>query len=160
MSRDHHGMEDFAKLARLLKEVSDEDLSCYLGKIDRVRASHSYCEICSLKFLAFCRYFSMDRLPKRYRSDVMEYEMRLRKVDNETLLKRDILSEVRQAIGAARTEQAVFPTNIRAFRGDAEPVPVVSAGLVEELSEEIKECLRVKNGDRSTQLRNRIYGRY
>ena len=127
-------MDDFSKLARLFKDVSDEDLTYYLGEIDRVRATHNYCIICSLKFLAFCRYFSAKRLPKRYQSDVIEYEKRLRTIDNEKIRKRDILSEVRQAIGAARTEPAVFPTNIRAFRGDEDPVPEITDGFVQYLS--------------------------
>ena len=160
MSRDRHGMDDFATLARLFKDVSDEDLTYYLGEIDRVRATHNYCVICSLKFLAFCRYFSMDRLPKRYQADGMEYEMRVRTIDNDKIRKRDILSEVRQAIGAARTEPAVFPTNIRAFRGDAEPGPEISDEFVQYLSENIAACRRMKNGDTAALLRKRIYGRY
>ena len=129
MARGRYGLREFGRLFYLLADVTDQKLGEYLNRIDDARSGH--CIKCSLKMLAFCRFYCGSRLEQRLAKYRREYEAELSVFGPE----RDILDEVGYAIDCAkpqppappppeskmtRMRQRVFPTDIRQFRGDFE----------------------------------------
>jgi len=131
MARHRYGMHEFGRLFYLLRDLKPPLLSRYLNQIDEVREGHRGCLRCSLKFLAFCRFFSGIQLPDRLAAYEREYDAMLWSFGPG----RDFMYEVREAIDRARPvtiasmppsarlpgpSLSVFPTDIRVFRGDFE----------------------------------------
>lgn len=112
LARGRYGLADYARLAHLLQEVNRDDLSHYLNEIDAVRASHSRCLPCSLKFLAFCVVYCRDQLPERRRAYLQRYETHLGPLRGT----RDFIAEVRAVIRASKQPTPIFITNVRFFR--------------------------------------------
>lgn len=131
MARNRYGMSEFGRLFYLLADLEDSQLKRYLDLVDEVRAGHLPCLRCSLKFVAFCRFFCGIRLPRRLLCYEREFEALLRRFGPG----RDFMSEVWEAIDGAKPAVValppplsrlrhqrlrVFPTEIRFFRGDFE----------------------------------------
>jgi len=131
MARGRYGLSEFGRLFYLLAGVSNQKLGEYLDQIDAARSGH--CIKCSLKILAFCRFYCGDRMEQRLGKFIREYELELELFDLERDSERDFLDEVGYAIECAKPQtpatpapeskgvkmwQRVFPTDIRLFRGD------------------------------------------
>ena len=131
MARTRYGMAEFGSLFYLLADLRDPLLHGYLDLVDEVREEHRLCLRCSLKFLAFCRFFCGIQLPRRLAAYEREYGRMVRKFGPG----RDFMYEVWEAIDTAKPVRntrpppssrlrnfplAVFPTEIRFFRGDFE----------------------------------------
>jgi hypothetical protein len=131
MARSRYGMGEFGRLFYLLGDLSRPVLSHYLDQIDEVREGHSECLRCSLKFMAFCRFFCGIQLPGRLAAYEREYDAKLWSFGKG----RDFMCEVWEAIDKAKPVRSacmspsarlrglslsVFPTEIRTFRGDFE----------------------------------------
>jgi hypothetical protein len=131
MARGQYGMGEFGRLFYLLADLSNERLQEYLDLIDEVRKSHRACLRCSIKFLAFCRFFCGIQLPVRLAGYETEYAEQVERFGPG----RDFMGEVREAIDRAKPVRfaapppssrlrnlalKVFPTEIRVFRGDFE----------------------------------------
>jgi hypothetical protein len=89
-----HGMDDYGRLASLLARVELHRLEGYLDAIDAVRHGHRRCLPCSLKFLAFCAFYTDKRLPKRHERYMEEFHRRRSSCGGS----RDFHSEVRAAV--------------------------------------------------------------
>jgi hypothetical protein len=131
MARNQYGMGEFGRLFYLISDLDKRRLEEVLDFIDEVRDSHRLCLRCSLKFVAFCRFFCGIQLPRRLASYEDEYDRLLALFGPE----RDFMSEVWEAIDGARPVATpkpppnsrlrsrsleIFPTEIRVFRGDFE----------------------------------------
>jgi hypothetical protein len=131
MARNQYGMEEFGRLFYLMLDLDDRRLEESLDFIDEVRESHRLCLRCSLKFVAFCMFFCGTQLPGRLAAYEREYDYLLGLFGPG----RDFMEEVREAIDKARPviapdpppnsrlrgrSLAIFPTEIRVFRGDFE----------------------------------------
>ena len=129
MARDRYGMAEFGRLFYLLKETDSPQLKRYLKLIDEVTESHGTCLRCTIKLVAFSRSFCGTLLPRRASAYGREYA-RLLDLFGED---RDFMAEVAAAIEAAKPPSgapftpdlkttnpslAIFPTDIRLFRGD------------------------------------------
>lgn len=129
MARGRYGMAEFGRLFYLLEQSDSSMLGRCLDRLDEVRVGHRACLRCSLKLAAFCIFFCGNRLLWRKAAYQREYDAMLWRFGQE----RDFMSEVRDAIAAARPagsarmptrarlrrlSLAVFPTEIRSFRGD------------------------------------------
>lgn len=131
MARNQYGMGEFGRLFYLLSDIDAGRLEEVLDFVDEVRASHRLCLRCSLKFVAFCRFFCGTQLPRRLAAYEREYDEMLAQFGKG----RDFMLEVREAIDKAKPVHppmappsarlrsrslAIFPTEIRMFRGDFE----------------------------------------
>jgi hypothetical protein len=131
MARGRYGLSEFGRLFYLLACVSNQKLGEYLDQIDAARSGH--CIKCSLKILAFCRFYCGDRMEQHLGKFTREYELELELFNSEPGSERDFLDEVGYAIECAKPQtpatpapeskgvkmwQRVFPTDIRLFRGD------------------------------------------
>lgn len=129
MAHNQYGMGEFGRLFYLISDLDKRRLEGVLDSTDEVRESHRLCLRCSLKFVAFCRFFCGIQLPRRLASYEDEYDRLLALFGPG----RDFMSEVRDAIDKAKPvatpkpppnsrlrgrSLAIFPTDIRAFRGD------------------------------------------
>ena len=129
MARNQYGMREFGRLFYLASDLDKRRLEEVLDFIDEVRDSHRLCLRCSLKFVAFCRFFCGIQLPRRLASYEDEYDRLLALFGPG----RDFMSEVWDAIDKAKPvatpkpppnsrlrsrSLAIFPTEIRVFRGD------------------------------------------
>ena len=129
MARNQYGMGEFGRLFYLLSDLDNRRLEGFLDFIDKVPDSHQQCLRCSLKFVAFCRFFCGIQLPRRLASYEDEYDQLLAMFGPG----RDFMSEVWEAIDKARPvatpnpppnsrlrerSLAIFPTEIRVFRSD------------------------------------------
>jgi hypothetical protein len=129
MARNQYGMREFGRLFYLTSDLDKRRLEEVLDFIDEVRDSHRLCLRCSLKFVAFCRFFCGIQLPRRLASYEDEYDRLLALFGPG----RDFMSEVWDAIDKAKPvatpkpppnsrlrsrSLAIFPTEIRVFRGD------------------------------------------
>ncbi len=129
MARNQYGMGEFGRLFYLISDLDNRRLEEVLDFIDEVRASHRQCLRCSLKFVAFCRFFCGFQLRRRLPSYEDEYDHLLELFGPG----RDFMCEVREAIDKAKPvatpnpppnsrlrdrSLAIFPTEIRVFRGD------------------------------------------
>jgi len=129
MARNQYGMAEFGGLFYLMSDLENRRLEGFLDFIDEVRDSHQQCLRCSLKFVAFCRFFCGIQLPRRLASYEDEYDQLLAMFGPG----RDFMSEVWEAIDKARPVATpnpppnsrlrnrpltIFPTDIRVFRGD------------------------------------------
>jgi len=127
MARGRYGLSEFGRLFYLLADVTTEKLGDYLDQIDAVRSGH--CIKCSLKILAFCRFYCGNRMEQQLRKFIREYELELEVFGPG----RDFLDEVGYAIECAKPQppatssteskhekmrRRVFSTDIRLFRGD------------------------------------------
>ena len=131
MARGRYGMAEFGRLFYLLGDLGRAVLSGCLDQIDEAREGHRECLRCSLKFVAFCRFFCGILLPERLAAYEREYDAMLWSYGKG----RDFMCEVWEAIEKARPVRSartppsarlrslslsVFPTDIRMFRGDFE----------------------------------------
>ena len=131
MARGRYGLREFGRLFYLLADVPNQRLGEYLDQIDAARSGH--CIKCSLKILAFCRFYCGNRMEQRLEKYIREYEVELEWFGTEE--ERDFMDEVGYAIECAQPQppappapesknsklwQRVFPTDIRLFRGDFE----------------------------------------
>jgi len=129
MARGRYGLREFGRLFYLLENVPNQKLGAYLDEVDAARSGH--CLKCSLKILAFCRFYCRNRLEQRRETYILEYEEELAVFGPG----RDFFDEVAYAIKCSkpqppptpppqtkksRLRQRVFPTDIRQFRGDFE----------------------------------------
>lgn len=111
LARRRYGLEDYGRLGHLLQRAERHCLGEYLKEIDEVRATHHQCPPCSLKFLAFCRIYSADRLPERHRAYRNEFGERNKAWPND----RDFMAEARQAIYSGAGLSYAPPTNVRYY---------------------------------------------
>ena len=116
LARGRYGLADYGRLGHLLRRAGPRDLQKYLDEIDEVRASHQRCLPCSLKFLAFCRVYSVGRLPERHRA----YRDAFQECCEGWATDRDFMAEVRAAIFRARHPTRPPPTNVRYFHAQGE----------------------------------------
>jgi|GEM_PF-1340638 len=112
LARGRYGLEDYGRLGNLLEEVASSRLAEFLDEIDEVRASHASCRPCSLKFLAFCRIYTMDRLPERHAAYGHEYEALYRHRRED----RDFMAEAQSAIRVMRQLPKFRPNQAHWFR--------------------------------------------
>ncbi len=112
LARGRYGLHDYGRLGNLLPQVSLPRLSEYLAEIGEIRFSHRRCRPCTLKFLAFCQFYSEGRLPERHAAYCGEYQDLLQRTDGS----RDYLAEARSAIAKARRQPQPTLTNVRWFR--------------------------------------------
>ena len=92
-----YGLADYGLLAHRLAGVPDTILGKYLDEVDGVRRSHLSCISCSLKFLAFCKFFSTPRLPQRN----AEYQTEFQQLLREDRSGRDFMGEIQEVIQKA-----------------------------------------------------------
>jgi hypothetical protein len=131
LARGRYGMAEFGRLFYLLADLDDERLGRCLDLVDEVRRTHAKCLRCTIKFVAFCRFYCGIQLPRRLEA----YERRYDRLVDLFGRGRDFMGEVGQAIEEAKPEihpnpppgarlrhhaLKVFPTEIRFFRGDFE----------------------------------------
>ncbi len=105
MARNQLGLSEFGRLFYLMKNLDDRRLAESLDFIDEVRESHWRCLRCSLKFVAFCRFFCGNQLSGRLDAYEREYDYLLGLFG----LGRDFMSEVWEAIDKARPVPAPDP---------------------------------------------------
>jgi hypothetical protein len=90
------GLTDYVKLHILLKNVVVEDLEKYLDQIDLVRNTHQDCSACSLKFLAFCKIYSQNRVNHRFQEYANEFEVLRRECRQDE--NRDFMKEIQDLL--------------------------------------------------------------
>lgn len=112
MARGRYGLEDYGRLGNLLGKFAASRLAEFLDEIDEVRASHASCLPCSLKFLAFCRIYTVDRLPERHTAYEQEYEALYRHRRED----RDFMAEAQSAIRVMRQLPKFRPNQAHWFR--------------------------------------------
>jgi len=111
LARGRYGLDDYGRLGSLLGKVATSQLADFLDAIDEVRASHASCLPCSLKFLAFCQIYTMDRLPERHAAYEQEYETLYRHRRED----RDFLAEAQSAIRVMRQLPELRPNQAHWF---------------------------------------------
>jgi hypothetical protein len=105
MARNQRGLSEFGRLFYLMTNLDNRRLEEFLDFIDEVRESHRRCLRCSLKFVAFCRFFCGIQLPGRLAAYEREYDYLLGLFGPG----RDFMSEVWEAIDKARPVLAPDP---------------------------------------------------
>jgi len=88
-----------------MTNLENRRLEEFLDFIDEVRESHRRCLRCSLKFVAFCRFFCGIQLPGRQDSYEREYDYLLEVFGPG----RDFMSEVWEGIDKAKPVLAPDP---------------------------------------------------
>jgi hypothetical protein len=74
MAHNQYGMGEFGRLFYLISDLDKRRLEGVFDSTDEVRESHRLCLRCSLKFVAFCRFFCGIQLPRRLASSGREYD--------------------------------------------------------------------------------------
>ena len=94
LARKRYGLEEFGRLYYLLEALPGEQLEAHLDFLDEVRATHDDCGPCSMKFIAFCRFYCGSKLPAR----LARYEKEYSELHRLLASPRDFMDEVQYAI--------------------------------------------------------------
>jgi hypothetical protein len=70
------GMEDFASLPDLIKDLDDNNYLACLSEAEKLFEAH-ICTTCSIKLLLFLMILTKERFPEKY----LDYEMRYNRLD-------------------------------------------------------------------------------
>lgn len=73
MSKGRYGMEDYAKVYWMLRDLAAKDVMDYIDRIEDVRKEY-FCRICEIKIVAYCAMIAHPRLPDRHRTFRLLYQ--------------------------------------------------------------------------------------
>lgn len=92
----HGGMQDYNRLAPILRKLPPEELSEWLDLMDEVYESHRLCQPCGCKVLSYLILISKDLLPDRHATYFSRYEDHIRRWP--PVGGRDFMSEVIESL--------------------------------------------------------------